>query len=100
MVLEDARLALPDELLLHRVAHALDDLVVVQEVHLALRRVDVDVHGTRVDVQAAQCRSMARRRETLVRAPEVDEGGGAFGEDASVDSFYCLAYFGRLYQAV
>ena len=33
-------------------------------------------------------------------APEVDEGGGAFGEDASVDSFYCLAYFGRLYQAV
>lgn len=100
LVLEDARLALPNELLLHRVANALNDLVIVQKVHLALRRVDVDVHGARVDVQAAQCRSVAHRRETLVRAPEVDEGGGAFGEDAGVHRLYRLAYFGRLHQAV
>lgn len=52
LVLEDARLALPDKLLLHRVAHALDELVVIQELNLALGRVDVDVYGPWVNVQA------------------------------------------------
>ena len=54
MVLEDARLALPDELLLHRVAYALGNLVVVQEVYFALRRVDIHVDGARVDVQTGR----------------------------------------------
>jgi hypothetical protein len=68
-------MALLDQALLHRIGNALRDRLLVQEMDFALRRMDVDVDGAGVDMEA-----------------EIDEGRGAFREDVGVDRFQGFLY--------
>jgi hypothetical protein len=68
-------MALLDQTLLHRIGNALCNRFLVQEMDFALRRMDVDVDGAGVNLEA-----------------EVDEGRGAFREDVGVDRFQGFLY--------
>ena len=64
-------------------ADGVDDFVFVEEVHFALRGMDVDVHAVRVDVEA-----------------QIGEGVAAFGEEGGVGLIDCFLDGGRFDGAV